>query len=82
MKGVFIYFLDLFVNVINLNVREKIVELMVKMLADKLVGLKVRIILFKFLSGIFMDVMRDFFEVSVYMFEGRYVEYEDKIIGV
>ena len=40
------------------------------MLADKLVGPKVRIILTKFLPGIFMDAMRDSAEASVHMFEG------------
>jgi len=40
------------------------------MLADKLVGPKVRIVLGKFLPGIFMDAMRDSAEASVHMFEG------------
>lgn len=81
MKGAPIYLLDLFANATNPNVREKTAELMAKMLADKLVGPKVRIILFKFLPGIFMDAMRDSPEASVHMFEGRYAEHEDRTIG-
>lgn len=81
MKGAPIYLLDLFANATNPNVREKTAELMAKMLADKLVGPKVRIILSKFLPGIFMDAMRDSPEASVHMFEGRYVEHEDRTIG-
>ena len=51
--------------------REKTAELLAKMLADKLVGPKVRIILTKFLPSIFMDAMRDSAEASVHMFEGQ-----------
>lgn len=72
MKGAPIYLLDLFANATNPNVREKTAELMAKMLADKLVGPKVRIILSKFLPGIFMDAMRDSPEASVHMFEGTH----------
>ena len=70
-KGSPIYLLDLFANATNPNVREKTAELMAKMLSDKLVGPKVRIILSKFLPSIFMDAMRDSPEASVHMFEGR-----------
>ena len=66
-----IYLLDLFCNATNPSVREKTAELIAKMLADKLVGPKVRIILTKFLPAIFMDAMRDSAEASVHMFEGR-----------
>lgn len=83
MKGAPIYLLDLFANATNPNVREKTAELMAKMLADKLVGPKVRIILSKFLPGIFMDAMRDSPEASVHMFEGtcRYSKQENRDIG-
>lgn len=40
------------------------------MMADKLVGPKVRITLSKFLPVIFMEAMRDSPEASVQMFEG------------
>lgn len=62
--------LDLFCNSSNPNVREKTAELLGKMQSDKLVGPKVRILLTKFLPGIFMDAMRDSPEASVHMFEG------------
>nr|KAG5714877.1 hypothetical protein BaRGS_000365 [Batillaria attramentaria] len=71
-KGALIYLLDLFCNATNPAVREKTAELLAKMLADKLVGPKVRIILTKFLPGIFMDAMRDSAEASVHMFEGSH----------
>ena len=70
VTGAPIYLLDLFANASLPNVREKTSELMAKMLADKLVGPKVRIILSKFLPVIFMDAMRDSPEASVHMFEG------------
>ena len=50
--------------------REQTAELFAKVLSDKLVGPKVRIILSKFLPPIFMDAMRDSAEASVHMFEG------------
>ncbi|KAK3083199.1 hypothetical protein FSP39_016526 [Pinctada imbricata] len=72
IKGAPVYLLDLFANASFPNVREKTAELMAKMLADKLVGPKLRIILSKFLPGIFMDAMRDSPEASVHMFEGTH----------
>ena len=51
--------------------RAKAAELFNKMMADKLVGPKVKITLSKFLPTIFMDAMRENTEVSVYMFEGK-----------
>ncbi|XP_025080789.1 dnaJ homolog subfamily C member 13-like isoform X2 [Pomacea canaliculata] len=72
VKGGLIYLLDLFCNSSNPNVREKTAELLGKMQSDKLVGPKVRILLTKFLPGIFMDAMRDSPEASVHMFEGTH----------
>ncbi|CAG2229949.1 DNAJC13 [Mytilus edulis] len=71
-KGAVIYLLDLFCNSTNPNVREKTAELLSKMLSDKLVGPKVRIVLSKFLPPIFMDAMRDSPEASVHMYEGTH----------
>lgn len=71
-KGALVYLLDLFCNGTNSTVREKTSELFAKMLSDKLVGPKVRIILAKFLPNIFMDAMRDSPEASVHMFEGTH----------
>ena len=67
-----IYLLDLFSNAPHPGVREKTAELLAKMLSDKLVGPKVRIVLSKFLPPIFMDAMRDSPEASVHMFEGTH----------
>lgn len=81
--GATVYLLDLFCNSTNPAVREKTAELFAKMLADKLVGPKVRIILGKFLPVIFMDAMRDSPEASVHMFEGKiiyFMLYSKKII--
>lgn len=70
-KGALIYLLDLYCNATNPNVREQTAELFAKVLSDKLVGPKVRIIMAKFLPAIFMDAMRDSAEASVHMFEGH-----------
>ena len=51
--------------------REKSAELFAKMLNDKLVGPRCRIVLSKFLPVIFMDAMRDSPEASVHMFESK-----------
>ncbi|GFR63073.1 LOW QUALITY PROTEIN: DnaJ-like protein subfamily C member 13 [Elysia marginata] len=72
VKGCLVYLLDLFCNATKPEVREKTAELMAKMLSDKLVGPKVRILLNKFLPPIFMDAMRDSPEASVHMFEGSH----------
>ncbi|KAK3742179.1 hypothetical protein QZH41_012074 [Actinostola sp. cb2023] len=68
-KGALIYLLDLFSNGSNPTVRERSVELFSKMMSDKLIGPRVKIILAKFLPSIFMDAMRDNAEASVHMFE-------------
>ena len=63
----------MYCNASNSIVREKTAELFGKILADKLVGPKVRILLTRFLPLIFMDGMRDSAEASVHMFEGRFL---------
>lgn len=63
--------MDLFCNNTNPIVREKAAELFAKMLNDKLVGPRCRIVLSKFLPVIFMDAMRDSPESSVHMFESK-----------
>ena len=67
--GALIYLLNLFCNSQNPSVREETAGLFAKMITDKLVGPKVRIVLSKFLPLIFMDAMRDSAEASVHMFE-------------
>ena len=69
--GALIYLLDLFCNATNPNVREQTADLLAKILADKLVGPKVRILMTKFLPTIFMDAMRDNPQAAVHMFEGE-----------
>ena len=70
-SGALIYLLDLFCNATNPAVREHTAELFAKVLSDKLVGPKIRLIMAKFLPPIFMDAMRDSAEASVHMFEGE-----------
>ncbi|XP_064389195.1 dnaJ homolog subfamily C member 13-like [Halichondria panicea] len=70
-KGALIYLLQLFCNSQNPTVREETASLLAKMITDKLVGPKVRIVLSKFLPLIFMDAMRDNSEASVHMFENN-----------
>ena len=71
MAGALIYLLDIYCSDTNPNIRTQTAELFAKVLSDKLVGPKVRIILNKFLPSIFMDAMRDSAEASVHMFEGK-----------
>ncbi|XP_043196340.1 dnaJ homolog subfamily C member 13-like isoform X3 [Amphibalanus amphitrite] len=68
-RGAVIYLLDLFCNATHPDVRNKTAELLAKMLADKLVGPKVRLTLLRFLPPLYMDAMRDSPESSVHMFE-------------
>ncbi|XP_058039929.1 dnaJ homolog subfamily C member 13 isoform X4 [Ahaetulla prasina] len=67
-----IYLLDMFCNSTHPQVRSQTAELFAKMTTDKLVGPKVRIILMKFLPGVFMDAMRDNPEAAVHIFEGTH----------
>ena len=53
-------------------VRIRTAELFAKMMADKLIGPRVKIVLSKFLPSIFMDAMRDNPDASVHMFEGMH----------
>ncbi|ESO09053.1 hypothetical protein HELRODRAFT_156562 [Helobdella robusta] len=71
-KGGLIYLLHLFCNSTSSQVREQAADLMSRMMADKLVGPRVRIILLKFLPNIFMDAMRESAETSVALFEGTH----------
>lgn len=70
-KGAVIYLLDQFCNSENPSVREQTAGLFAKMITDKLVGPRVRIIMGKFLPYIFMDAMRDSPEAAVNMFENN-----------
>ena len=69
--GALIYMLNLFCNSQNPSVREQTAALIAKMITDKLVGPRVRIVLAKFLPHIFMDAMRDSPEAAVVMFESK-----------
>ncbi len=69
--GALIYLLNLFCNSQNPTVRELTAALFAKMITDRLVGPRVRIVLSKFLPVIFMDAMRDNPEASVHMFESK-----------
>ncbi|XP_017781227.1 PREDICTED: dnaJ homolog subfamily C member 13 [Nicrophorus vespilloides] len=68
-KGALIYLLDLYCNSAVLQIRESSAALLAKMIADKLVGPKVKLSLSSFLPPIFADAMRDSPETSVHMFE-------------
>eukprot|EP00731_Ephydatia_muelleri_P039137 Em1139g1a len=68
-KGALIYLLNLFCNSTLPAVRDQTASLLAKMITDKLVGPKVRIVLCKFLPLIFMDAMRDNSEASLHMFD-------------
>lgn len=64
--------LNLFCNSTLPSVREETASLFGKMITDKLVGPKVRIILSKFLPVIFMDAMKDSPETSLHMFDSEW----------
>lgn len=59
----------MFCNSQSPSVRDATAGLLAKMITDKLVGPRVRIVLSKFLPLIFMDAMRDSTEAAVHMFE-------------
>ena len=69
--GAVIYLLDLFCSGTNPTVRERSAELFAKMISDKLIGPKVKIILSKFMPPIFTEAMRDNAEASVHIFESK-----------
>jgi len=71
VSGALIYLLDLYCSSSNPAAREKTADLFAKLLADKLNGPKIRILLAKFLPPVFMDAMRDSPEASVHMFESE-----------
>ncbi len=70
--GGVLYLLDLFCNATTPSVRETSAALFAKLLADKLRGPKIRILLCKFLPVIFTDAMRDNPEAAVNMFENKH----------
>jgi DnaJ family protein C protein 13 len=70
--GGVLYLLDLFCSATAPAVRETAAALFAKLLADKLRGPKVRILLCKFLPAIFTDAMRDNAEAAVAMFESKH----------
>ena len=74
LSGSLIYLLNLFCNSTVPSVREETAALFGKMITDKLVGPKVRIILSKFLPIIFMDAMKDSPETSLHMFDSEWAE--------
>lgn len=64
-----IYLLDLFCNSNTQHIREYCAEILAKMIADKLIGPKIRLVLGKFLPAVFADAMRDSPQTCVHMFE-------------
>lgn len=68
-KGALIYLLHLFCSASNAEVRIQTAGLFAKVLSDKLVGPRLRLLLAKFLPPVFLDAMRDNSEASVHMFE-------------
>ncbi|CAG9563804.1 unnamed protein product [Danaus chrysippus] len=58
-KGAVIYLLDLFCNCKTPETREMAVELLSRMMADKLHGPKVRLTICRYVPGVFADAMRE-----------------------
>lgn len=70
--GGLLYLLNIFANGQLPNIRQKSAELFAKLLADKLTGPRIRLILQRFLPPLFMDAMKDNAEASVITFEGTH----------
>ncbi|XP_049876765.1 dnaJ homolog subfamily C member 13 [Pectinophora gossypiella] len=58
-KGAVIYLLDLFCNSKTPETREAAVELLARMMADKLHGPKVRLTISRYVPGVFAEAMRE-----------------------
>ena len=70
--GGLLYVLNVFANGQLPNIRQRSAELFAKLLADKLTGPRIRLILQRFLPPLFMDAMKDNAEASVITFEGTH----------
>lgn len=70
--GGLLYLLNIFTNGNLPNIRQRSAELFAKLLADKLTGPRIRLILQRFLPPLFMDAMKDNAEASVITFEGTH----------
>lgn len=70
--GGLLYVLNIFANCQLPNIRQRSAELFAKLLADKLTGPRIRLILQRFLPPLFMDAMKDNAEASVITFEGTH----------
>ena len=68
--GGILYLLNIFTNGTVPQTRQKAAELFAKLLADKLTGPRIRLILQRFLPPLFMDAMKENSEAAVITFEG------------
>ncbi|CAH0401433.1 unnamed protein product [Chilo suppressalis] len=72
-KGGVIYLLDLFCNSKIPETREAAVELLARMMADKLHGPKVRLTISRYMPGVFAEAMREGAAASaVHMFDAQH----------
>ncbi|KAI8419847.1 hypothetical protein MSG28_008479, partial [Choristoneura fumiferana] len=72
-KGAVIYLLDLFSNSKVPEVRETAVELLSRMMSDKLHGPKVRLTMSRYIPGVFAEAMRESGPASAaHMFDSRH----------
>ncbi|KAM3956718.1 receptor mediated endocytosis 8 [Aphomia sociella] len=72
-KGAVIYLLDLFCNSKIPETREASVELLARMMADKLHGPKVRLMLSRYVPGVFAEAMREAGAANVlHMFDAQH----------
>ncbi|XP_028165155.1 dnaJ homolog subfamily C member 13-like [Ostrinia furnacalis] len=72
-KGAVIYLLDLFCNSKLPETREAAVELLARMMADKLHGPKVRLTISRYVPGVFAEAMREGGAASaVHMFDAQH----------
>ncbi|KAF0992758.1 hypothetical protein HZS_1417, partial [Henneguya salminicola] len=70
-KGTILYLLDIFCSDKEISVRKSIVELFSRLISDRLSGPRVRIILQKFIPGIFIDAIMDDSQAAVLLYESQ-----------
>ena len=68
-KGGLVYMLEVFISNPSAEIRTLTAELLSRMLADKLHGPRVRILLGKFLPAVFADAIRDAPESAIHLFD-------------
>lgn len=70
-KGILIYLLSIFCSSREPTIRYRTASIFARLIADKLSGPRIKIMLLKFLPHIFLDAIMDDVEASVLLFESN-----------